>query len=202
MAMLVLVRHGQTSWSASGKHTSYTDVDLTPDGEREALAIAVSLRGWRFTTVLTSPRRRAMRTAELAGVAPTHARAAVDDDLTEWNYGTYEGVTTAQIRVDRPEWILWRDGCPGGEAPVDVQRRADRVLARVRALLDNGNVALVGHGHFSRALAARWIGLAIGDGALLGLDTATVSVLGQEREQSVIWHWNLPAGAELPTDRR
>jgi len=189
MGDVVLVRHGATEWSVSGKHTSYTDVPLTDDGERQAQALAAALAGRHFVAVLCSPRRRAWHTAELGGLTIS----AIVDELAEWNYGQYEGLTTPEIRSQRPAWDLWIDGCPGGESPAQVGVRADRVLARVRPLLDSGDVALVGHGHSLRVIGARWLGLPPSAGGLLRLDTATLSVLGHEHERQVILRWNLPA---------
>ncbi|MFY1670751.1 histidine phosphatase family protein [Plantactinospora sp. WMMB334] len=194
MAEIVLVRHGETTWSASHRHTSYTDLELTPEGERQARDITGELGGRRFAAVLSSPRRRALRTAELAGLAVT----AVDEDLGEWNYGEYEGLTTAQIRQERPDWLLWTDGCPGGEQPDQVGSRLDRVLARATAFLDDGDVALVAHGHSLRVAGARWIGLPAGVGGRLRLDTATVSTLGYEHGRPVILRWNSPGRAAAP----
>ncbi|MBB5826709.1 histidine phosphatase family protein [Micromonospora carbonacea] len=188
MGEIVLVRHGETEWSASRRHTSYTDLELTADGEREARALATPLAGRRFALVLASPRRRALRTAELAGLAVT----AADEDLAEWNYGRYEGVTTADIHTGRPGWNIWTDGCPAGESPAEVGARLDRVLARAAAALADGDVALVGHAHSLRVLGARWIGLPPSGGGLLRLDTATVSVLGHEHGRRVILRWNQP----------
>jgi broad specificity phosphatase PhoE len=188
MADIVLIRHGETEWSRAHRHTSYTDLPLTPDGERQAKALAPALAGHRFAAVLVSPRQRARQTAELAGLPVT----AVDDGLAEWNYGGYEGRTTAEIRADRPDWRLWTDGCPGGETPDQVGARIDAVLNRVRALLAGGDVALVGHGHATRVLGARWVGLSPAAGGLLRLDTATLSVLGFEHALPVITRWNAP----------
>jgi broad specificity phosphatase PhoE len=184
---LVLIRHAQTEWSAIGRHTSRTDVDLTAAGEQTAAGLAGRLAGHGFVAVFCSPRRRARRTAELAGLTVT----ALDDDLTEWDYGDYEGRTTAEIHDIAPDWTLWTDGAPGGESPATVAERADRVLDRVRPLLEVGEVALVGHGHALRVLAARWIGLPPTAGALLKLDAGTVSTLGFEHDKSVISLWNL-----------
>ena len=186
MAEIVLVRHGQTEWSATGRHTSYTDIDLTADGERQARGIGAHLAGRSFAAVLCSPRVRARRTADLAGLAVT----AVDDDLVEWDYGAYEGITTAQIRTGRPGWNLWTDGCPDGESPEQVGARLDRVLDRVTPLLERGDVALVAHGHSLRVAGARWIGLPASGGGSLRLDTATLSALGHEHERRVILQWN------------
>jgi len=186
---LVLIRHGATEWSAAGRHTSVTDLPLTPEGERQAAALAPVLAGWRFAAVLCSPRRRARHTAELAGLTVT----AIDEDLAEWRYGEYEGITTAQIRAQRPDWELWRDGCPGGETPQQVGARLDRVLARAEAAADgDGDVALIAHGHSLRVAGARWIALAPSFGGVLALDTATLSVLGHEHGGRAIRRWNSP----------
>jgi broad specificity phosphatase PhoE len=186
MREIVLVRHGQTEWSANGQHTSYTDVSLTAEGERQAARAAGLLAGRAFAAVLSSPLHRATRTAELAGLAVT----ATDDDLREWNYGAYEGRTTPQIRQERPDWTLWHDGCPGGEDSAEVGARADRVLERCRAMLPSGDMALIGHGHQLRVLTARWLDLPPQDGRLFRLETGTVSVLGYERESPVLLRWN------------
>lgn len=186
MSEIVLIRHGQTDWSASGRHTSYTDIDLTPDGERQARDIGARLAGRTFAAVISSPRKRALRTAELAGL---HV-STVDDDLAEWNYGEYEGITTPQIREYRPGWDLWTDGCPGGESPDQVGARLDRVLGKATAHLATGDVALVGHGHSLRVGAARWIQLPADGGGKLRLDTGTLCALGHERARPVILRWN------------
>ncbi len=185
---LVLIRHGATEWSVAGRHTSVTDLPLTADGERQAKALAGALRGYRFAAVFCSPRKRALDTAALAGLDVT----AVDEDLAEWRYGDYEGVTTAQIRLQRPGWLLWRDGCPGGESPEEVGTRLDRVLARAEAAAQDGDVALVAHGHSLRVAGARWIGLAAGYGGALALDTATISLLGHDHGERAIRQWNSP----------
>jgi broad specificity phosphatase PhoE len=186
MGEIVLIRHGQTEWSAAGRHTSYTDLDLTGDGERQARAAGERLAGRRFAAVISSPRRRALRTAELAGLAVTETT----EDLAEWNYGEYEGVTTATIHETRPGWSLWADGAPGGESPGEVAVRVDRVLDRARSFLDVGDVALVAHGHSLRVTGARWIGLPASGGGLLKLGTATLSTLGFEHGNEVIDAWN------------
>ncbi|GGL16704.1 histidine phosphatase family protein [Mangrovihabitans endophyticus] len=189
MAEIVLIRHGQTEWSANGRHTSHTDLDLTGPGERQARTVGERLRGRSFAAVLSSPRRRALRTAELAGLRVTE----VTDDLVEWDYGEYEGITTASIHEDRPGWSLWTDGCPGGETPRQVGARLDRVLERARKLTADGDVALVAHGHCLRVCGARWCGLEPAAGKVLKLDTGTVSVLGFEHESDpVITAWNAP----------
>jgi broad specificity phosphatase PhoE len=187
MREIVVVRHGQTEWSASGRHTSYTDLDLIPEGERQSLHLADLLSGRAFAAVLSSPLRRARHTAELAGLTVT----ATDDDLLEWNYGAYEGRTTVEIRQERPGWSVWHDDTPGGESAADVGSRADRVLDRVRTMLASGDVALVGHAHLLRVLTARWLGLPPHYGELFRLETATVSVLGYERETPVLLRWNV-----------
>ncbi|WP_213456791.1 histidine phosphatase family protein [Rhizomonospora bruguierae] len=188
MAEILLVRHGQTEWSAAGRHTSVTEQPLTAAGERQARALGERLAGRAFTAVLSSPRHRARRTAELAGLAVTE----VTDDLAEWNYGRYEGSTIAQIYRDRPEWNLWTDGCPGGESPDQIGARIDRLLDRVDALLERGDVALIAHGHSLRVTGARWIGLSPAGGGLLRLDTGTLSRLGYEHRRRVLLSWNSP----------
>lgn len=182
---LWLVRHGQTEWSRNGRHTSTTDLPLTSEGERAALQLNQRLAGVAFDLVLSSPRQRALETARLAGVeAPV-----IDDDAREWDYGDYEGITTAQIRETRPGWRIWTDGTAGGESPADVGERADRLVERVRD--EAPTRALVfGHGHFSRVLAARWLELPVAVGGQFRLDTATVSVLAWERETPAILRWN------------
>jgi broad specificity phosphatase PhoE len=179
---IVLVRHGQTEWSASGKHTSTTDVPLTEAGRRAAAALP--LREREFALVLTSPRLRARETCELAGLA-----GEIDADLAEFDYGSYEGLTTKEIRETRPGWSLWAEGAPGGETADQVGARADRVIAR--ALSAEGDVALFAHGHVLRVLGARWVGLPARSGALFGLDTGSVCELGFEREVRVVWKWNV-----------
>ncbi|WP_345627283.1 histidine phosphatase family protein [Rugosimonospora acidiphila] len=192
MGDIILIRHGQTEWSANGRHTSYTDLPLTPDGEREAEALRPGLAGRRIGAVLSSPLRRARRTAELAGLTVTET----SDDLAEWNYGAYEGITSKQIHEGRPDWSLWRDGCPEGESPEQVGARMDRALARARELAaGDDDVVLVGHGHSLRVCGARWIGLDASHGAGLLLSTATVSALGFEHHLPAIVLWNAPVGA-------
>ena len=182
-----LARHGETEWSLSGRHTGRTDVPLTERGERNARALAERLRGLSFAEVLTSPMQRARRTCVLAGFAD---RAEVVPDLAEWDYGDYEGRRTAEIRRERPDWWLFRDGAPGGESVAAVSARADRVVARLRSAA--GNVLVFGHGHFLRVLAARWLGLEPAGGRLFHLSTASLSVLGYEHDLSepVIKLWN------------
>lgn len=186
MGEIVLIRHGQTEWSAAGRHTSYTDLDLTAEGERQAREVARRLAGRKFAAVLSSPRKRALRTADLAGLTVTE----VTEDLVEWNYGEYEGLTSDTIHQTDPDWSLWTDGAPGGESPEQVGARLDRVLARARELLAEGDVALVAHGHSLRVAGARWIGLPASGGGLLKLGTATISTLGFEHDNPVIDTWN------------
>ena len=189
MAEIVLIRHGQTEWSANGRHTSYTDLDLTPAGVQQAREVGGKLAGRTFAAVLSSPRKRALHTAELAGLKVTE----VTEDLAEWNYGDYEGITTKVIRETRPDWSLWTDGCPGGESPEQVGARIDRLLGHARTLLAQGDVAFVAHGHTLRVCGARWVGLPVKDGGLLKLDTATLSSLGFEHAvDQVIDTWNAP----------
>ena len=182
---VVLVRHGETEWSRTGQHTGRSDIPLDPEGEEQARRLRGRLSGWRFAEVLSSPLRRAWRTCELAGYA---ASAHPDPDIQEWYYGAYEGRTAAEIRVERPGWEIWRDGVVGGESVDDVSRRADRTIERVRSIA--GDVALFAHGHFLRILASRWCGVSALAGEHLGLSPGAVSVLGYEREASVIWLWN------------
>jgi probable phosphoglycerate mutase len=181
---LWVLRHGETEWSASGKHTSVTEVPLTATGEQEARDLGARLRGTTFDLVLTSPRVRARRTVELAGFP----EAEVDEDLTEWAYGDYEGVTTAEIRRTVPGWTVWTHPCPGGETAAQVGERLDRVVARVRA--HGGRVLVVSHGHASRVLAVRWLGQPVADGRFFRLDTASVSVLGYEHDSPAVTRWN------------
>ena len=183
---LWLVRHGQTEWSASGRHTGRTDIPLDENGREQARELAATLAALPIALVLTSPLQRARETCALAGLGD---RAVVDDDLQEWDYGDYDGLTTDEIREARPGWSLWRDGCPGGESAAEVGARADRVVARVRDA--GGDTIVFAHGHLLRVLAVRWIGLGPEAGALLALTTATVSLLGWEREQAVVRRWNL-----------
>jgi broad specificity phosphatase PhoE len=192
---IALVRHGETEWSRDGRHTGRSDIPLTETGRAQAEQLAGALREWSFARVLSSPLERALETCRLAGLGDD---VEVTEDLMEWDYGEYEGITTPQIRESRPGWYLWRDGCPGGETAAEVGRRVDRVIAE----LDDagGDVALFAHGHVLRVLAARWIGLGPEGGALLALNTGTLSVLGYERETRVVRRWNAPvaAPAELP----
>jgi broad specificity phosphatase PhoE len=179
-----VVRHGETEWSRNGRHTSRTELDLTPEGERVARQLADRLQGVGFDLVLTSPRLRARRTAELAGFPDAHP----DEDLTEWDYGDYEGLTTPEIREKVPGWTVWTHPCPGGETAEQVSRRLDRVIAKVRE--QGGRVLVFSHGHASRAMAARWLGLSVREGRRFKLDTATISVLGYERDTPAVARWN------------
>jgi probable phosphoglycerate mutase len=183
---LWLVRHGETEWSASGRHTSRTDVDLTAAGVEAAAALGRRLSGVRFARVLTSPRLRARRTAALSGFAD----AEVLDDLVEWDYGADEGRTTAEIRTERPGWTVWADGPRDGERHADLRRRADHLVALALAHAADGPVLAFTHGHFARVVGARWVGLDVPAGAHLRLSTASVSVLAWERETPVLQHWN------------
>ena len=182
-----VARHGETVWSLSGQHTGLTDLPLTERGERNARRLGERLHGINFTKIFTSPLQRAAGTCELAGFG---AAAEVDRDLLEWNYGEYEGRRTAEILAERPEWELFRDGCPGGESPDQIGARADRVVSRVRAV--EGDVLLFSSGHFLRVLAARWLGLPPGAGRYFLLSTASLSALGYEhnRSEPVIRLWN------------
>jgi probable phosphoglycerate mutase len=182
-----LLRHGETEWSLNGRHTGVTDIPLTENGRIAARLLKPILANVTFTLVLTSPLQRARETCELAGLGQF---ANVEPDLIEWNYGEYEGLTTEQIRSTRPGWSVFRDGCPGGESPEQVGARADRVITKVRTAA--GNVALFGHGHFTRVLAARWINLSANYGENFLLDTATLNVLGYYRESPAFMIWNAP----------
>ena len=187
---LWLVRHGATEWSTSGRHTGRTDIPLSPEGVEQARALGRVLAGRPFALVLSSPYQRALETCRLAGYGDA---VEVTDDLREWDYGDDEGRTTADIRKERPGWVVW-DGVPNGETVEAVGARVDRVIDRAAAAVD-GDAALFAHGHCLRILAARWLGLAPVDGRLLALDTAALNVLGHEREQRVIREWNHSPGA-------
>ena len=184
MKDLWLVRHGETEWTVSKRHTGRTDIELTAAGEDEARALAARLAGHDFAAVFTSPLARARRTAQLAGFA----HAEVDERLSEFDYGDYEGLTSDEIRARRPDWSLWRDGAPGGESIAAAGGRADAVLAGLAAV--DGDVLLFGHGHFSRILGARLLGLPAGDGRLLMLAPASLSVVGTEHGERAIRSWN------------
>lgn len=185
---IVLVRHGETEWTRSGRHTGRTDIPLTDRGRKEAVAVGEALRERRFALALTSPLARASETSRLAGFADV-AQSRVE--LMEWDYGAYEGRRTIDIREERPGWTLWREGVPGGESAAEIGARADRVIDELRSI--DGDAVVFAHGHFLRVLAARWLGLEPSDGRLFALDPATISILGYERETPVIRVWNMGA---------
>ena len=187
LPQIYLARHGETAWSVTGQHTGVTDLPLTERGERNAVRLGERLAGLVFAKVLTSPLQRAARTCELACFG---AVAEVDPDLVEWNYGDYEGIRTVEIHAKRPDWDLFRDGCPNGESPGQIGARADRVVQRVRAI--KGNVLIFSSGHFLRVLAARWLGLEPAAGKFFMLNTASLSALSYEHEIShpAIQFWN------------
>jgi probable phosphoglycerate mutase len=188
MDHLWLIRHGETEWSLSGAHTGSTDIPLTEAGRKQAAVLGASLARHSFSLVLSSPLSRALSTAQIAGYEPQ-----VDPDLSEWDYGAYEGRKTAEIRQDRPGWSLWRDGVPGGESIDDVAARARRVIAKAQQA--PGDVALFAHGHFLRILTSCWLELEPRDARLFALGTASISTLGNERETRVILRWNLQPDA-------
>ena len=194
LPVVCLARHGQTAWTVSHQHTGVTDMPLTAAGETEAVRLGERLAGRTFAAVFTGPLRRATRTCQLAGFGSS---AVVEPDLMEWNYGAYEGRTTAEIRAERPGWDLFRDGCPDGETPGQVAARADRIIERVRAI--PGNTVIFSSGHFLRMFAARWLGLEPGAGRYFVLGTASLSELGYEHDRSepVIRLWD-----EMPRDDR
>lgn len=183
---LLLVRHGETEWSLSGQHTGRTEIDLTPRGEDQAKAASALLGPRPIDRVLVSPRNRARHTAELAGLVPFE----VDEDLTEWDYGDFEGLTSPQIHEHYPGWEIWTGPWPGGETADDVEARADRVVAKVLETGPDRRVALVAHGHILRVVASRWIEMEISAGRRLALDTAAVSELGWEHTARVVHRWN------------
>jgi broad specificity phosphatase PhoE len=186
-AEVVLVRHGRTEWSHTGRHTGSTDVPLDEVGRAQASEIGRRLAGEHFDRVLTSPLGRARATSELAGLGE---RAEVVDDLREWDYGKYEGLTTAEIRARHPRWLVFADGCPGGEDADAVGARADRVITSLRQMPEGARAALFAHGHLLRVLAARWLGLDPRAGRLLALEPATISRLAWEHEVAVVTMWN------------
>jgi probable phosphoglycerate mutase len=187
LPQVYFVRHGETAWSLTGQHTGRKDLPLTERGERDAMALKERLRGLEFAKVFTSPLQRAMRTCELAGFGAVAER---DSDLMEWDYGQYEGRRLADILKERPDWFLFRDGCPGGESPQEVGIRADRVLSRIRPA--KGNVLLFSSGHILRVITARWLRLEPSAASLFFLGTGSLSALGYEHDQSrpVIRLWN------------
>jgi broad specificity phosphatase PhoE len=196
LSRLYLMRHGETAWSLSGQHTGRTDIPLTEKGEQDARQLAERLRAVDFSRVFTSPLQRARRTCELARLGKV---AELERDLAEWDYGDYEGQRPVDIHKARPDWNVFRDGCPSGESPTQVSERADRLIARLRTL--EGNLALFSHGHFGRVLGARWIGLEIRQAQHLLLSTASISILGYEHnrvEVPAIVLWNAVT-TELPT---
>jgi probable phosphoglycerate mutase len=187
LSQVYLARHGETTWTVTGQHTGTTDLPLTERGERNARRLGERLRGLAFKHVFSSPLQRARRTCELAGFA---VQAKIDPDLVEWNYGNYEGKTTAEIRKERPDWQLFRDGCPGGESLAELTARADRVISRLRGL--DGDSLLFSSGHILRVLAARWCGLESAGGRYFYLATAALSIVGYEHNlaEPVIRLWN------------
>lgn len=187
MQTVHVFRHGATEWSDSGRHTGVTDISLTPDGRRDAERLRPLLRGRAFTRVMTSPLERAVQTCRLAGLGD---QARVMDDLREWDYGDYEGLTTEEIHRTNPNWMVFADGCPNGESPGDVGRRVDGVIDQVRRI--EGDVVLFAHGHVLRVLAARWIGLSPGHGRCFVLDTATYNLLGYYHHSPAVLRWNAP----------
>jgi probable phosphoglycerate mutase len=195
LPVIYLARHGETAWSLSGQHTGRTDLPLTERGERNARALGARLSGLALAKTLTSPLQRAVKTCELAGF---DGAAEVDPDLMEWDYGQYEGRRTAEILVERPDWQLFRDGCPGGESPVEIGARADRVVSRTRAV--NGNVLLFSSAHFLRVLAARWLGLEPAGGRYFLFSTAGLCILGYEHNlaEPAIRLWNDTHHLERP----
>jgi probable phosphoglycerate mutase len=184
---VTLIRHGETEWSMNGRHTGITDIPLTENGRRAAYRLKPILAQVAFARVWTSPMERARETCECVGLAEV---AEIDRDLMEWNYGEYEGLTSEQIHVHAPGWLIFRDGCPGGERPEELGPRVDRVIARVRAV--KGDVALFAHGHFFRVFVARWLGLPVGAGSQFLLDTATLSILGHYQDIPAVKRWNDP----------
>ncbi len=191
---LWLIRHGETEWSKSGQHTGRTDLPLTATGEAQARALRALLANVRPVLVLSSPRERALATARIADLSVD----SVDDDLAEWDYGDYEGLTTNQIRERVPGWSLWTHGVPGGETIEQISARADRVLHRAAERLGEGAVVLIAHGHISRVIGARWVGLSARDGSRLALGTAAPSLLSVQHDVPVIDRWNMlnPAASE------
>ncbi|HEX7652643.1 MAG TPA: histidine phosphatase family protein [Verrucomicrobiae bacterium] len=184
---LYLVRHGETAWSLSGQHTGRSDIPLTAHGEQQAANLAGFFKSISLSQVFTSPRLRARRTCELAGLGD---RAVVVEDLAEWDYGDYDGRLAVDIRKDRPDWNIYYDGCPNGESPDQIVARADRLIVRLRGM--SGNIALFSHGHFGRVLATRWLGLLLPEAKRLAIDPATVGILGYEADQRpAILQWNL-----------
>ena len=191
---LWLLRHGATEWALNGRHTGSTDLPLLPVGEAEARALSPVLSQQHFAAVFSSPLQRARRTCELAGLGD---QMQICDDIIEWNYGDYEGITTATIRESIPDWTIWSHGCPNGEDPPQVEARCARAINTALAIPEDGDVALFAHGHILRALAGTWLGLGATGGQLLRLGTASVSILGWERETRAIQRWNAPSAGNL-----
>jgi probable phosphoglycerate mutase len=194
MNSIVAIRHGETEWSLTGRHTGTTDIPLTDNGRRLAHLLCPALGRYTFGFVLVSPLQRARETCELSGLG---AAAVVDHDLAEWNYGDYEGLTPKQIHERSPGWLIFRDGCPGGESPAQIGARVDRVITRARA--SASDVALFAHGHVLRVLAARWVGLPAGAGQHFLLDTGTLCVLGDYRGLPAVKTWNAPIDGYVAT---
>lgn len=186
LQQIYLIRHGETEWSLSGQHTGRTDIPLTRSGRKMAEQLATVLAGEDFEQVMTSPLQRARETCALAGLGP---QAVVEPDLAEWHYGDYEGLTTSEIQAQAPDWLLFRDGCPGGESPEQVGTRVDRLIATVRSV--PGHVALFGHGHLFRLFAARWLGLPVLEGRRFMLYPATLSILSYYRGIPAVKRWNM-----------
>jgi broad specificity phosphatase PhoE len=189
----LLIRHGETEWSLSGQHTGSTDIPLTENGRRAAQRLGPYLAEQDFSLILSSPLQRALQTCELAGLGE---RVQIDPDLREWDYGAYEGLKPAEIHRQAPGWMIFRDGCPGGESPDQVAARADRVIRRVREA--GGRVALFAHGHVFRVLAVRWIGLPPGAGCHFLLDTSTLTILSYYRDIPALKCWNAPLAEPIP----
>lgn len=187
-----LIRHGETEWSLNGRHTGTTDIPLTENGRKVAKLLVAVLGKEKFALVLTSPLKRARETCELAGFG---ARAEIDRDLMEWNYGAYEGLTPEEIHAQAPGWMIFTDGCPGGETPEQVGARVDRVIAKVRAV--EGHAALFAHGHIFRVFAARWLALPAAAGSHFLLNTATLNILSYYRGTPAVERWNAPLGDSL-----
>ena len=196
MGEIVLIRHGETTWSASGQHTSVTDLELTDTGVAQAKGLTRLLAGRKFTAVWSSPRKRATQTAEVAGLPITE----IKPDLAEWAYGDYEGLTSEQINATDPDWTIWTGGGkgPGGESAAQVEARLDRAIDQARPLLDEGDVAFVAHGHSLRVAAARWLGRPARDGRDFTIETASIAALGFEHGHEAITLWNLTAAAANP----
>lgn len=193
---LWLVRHGETEWSASHRHTGGTDLPLTPAGEAQAVALRSMLGAVNPVLVICSPRARALRTAHLSGIAVDR----IDPDAAEWDYGDYEGMTSQQIHQLDPDWTIWTGRTPHGESPTEISERADRVLDRIEPALSEGPVMIFGHGHMNRALAVRWLGMSVTAGGMFALDTAAPCVMGVENGRPALVHWNIvnPAASSAP----